>query len=157
VAVAANARILQTYVLVTGDVRTTEQLVDAGRYAYAHSCIFSETFPARHTARPREIVLVEFDRDLMAGEAIELAGAAGLAQPRYEDALYFGIQFPDVQRDHSVVFLHDPWYGYFGRRDVLMLWCNAGGRELGLEGFDDLLSKSCWFAFVRERSTTPEG
>ena len=33
---------------------------------------------------------------------------------------------------YPVVFLHDPWFGFFGRRDVLCLWSNAGRRELGL-------------------------
>jgi hypothetical protein len=47
------------------------------------------------------------------------------------------------------VFLHDPWLGFFGRRDVLCLWSNAGRRELGLEGFDDLWRRDYWFAFIR--------
>ena len=44
--------------------------------------------------------------------------------------------------------LHDPWVGYFGRRDVLCLWANAGRRELGLEGFDDTWGPAHRFAFV---------
>jgi len=47
-----------------------------------------------------------------------------------------------------VVFLHDPWVGFFGRRDVLCLWSNAGRRELGLEGFDDTWGPRHRFAFV---------
>ena len=142
---------LRSYRITTGDGRTTEELVEAGGYAYAHSCVFSENFPARHFggASTREIVLIELDHDVTADEAIEEAAALGLERPTYEDALYFGIEHPDVQRERPVVFLHDPWYGYFGRRDVLLLWTNAGGRELGLEGFDDLLSRAYWFAFVR--------
>ena len=54
-----------------------------------------------------------------------------------------------LQREHPVVFLHDPWFGYFGRRDVLCLWTNAGRRELGLEGIDDRWSPRYRFAFVR--------
>ena len=71
----------------------------------------------------------------------------GLERPTYEDALYFGIEHPDVQRERPVVFLHDPWFGYFGRRDVLCLWCNAGQRELGLEDFDGRWRVGCRFAF----------
>lgn len=48
-----------------------------------------------------------------------------------------------------MAFLHEPWVGFFGRRDVLCLWSNAGRRELGLEGFDDPWSRSHRFAFVR--------
>ena len=67
-------------------------------------------------------------------------------------ALYFGIQHPDVQRRHPVLFLHDPWLGFFGRRDVLCLWTNAGRRELGLEGFDDRWSPAYRFAFINPGS-----
>lgn len=143
---------MRSYRITTGDGRSTEELVEAGRYAYAHSCVYSENFPARHRGGPRtrEIVLLEFDHDVMAKDAIDAAIRLGLRCPDYEDALYFGIEHPDVQRERPVVFLHDPWYGYFARRDVLLLWTNVGGRELGLEGFDDPMSRDYWFAFVRE-------
>ena len=126
--------------------------MEAGNYAYAHSCVISENFPARSFGGPRtrQIVLLEFDHDVTADEATKAASKLGLERPKYEDALYFGNTFPDVQRERPVVFLHDPWYGYFGRRDVLLLWSNVGSRELGLEGFDDPLSRNYWFAFVRK-------
>ena len=73
---------------------------------------------------------------------------SGLGRPTYEDALRFGAAHPTVQEEHPVVFLHDPWVGYFGRRDVLCLWSNAGRRELGLEGFDDTWDSRYRFAFV---------
>ncbi len=131
--------------------RSTEELVAAGGYGYAHSCVSSENFPARRLdAEPvRELVLLEFGREVTSGEVLTRAAALGLERPLYEDALYFGAQHPDVQRDRPVVFLHDPWVGFFGRRDVLCLWCNAGRRELGLEGFDDPWSAAYRFAFVR--------
>ena len=91
---------------------------------------------------------MSFDRDVTATEALAEAARRGLAAPTYEDALCFGLEHPDVQRERPVVFLHDPWVGYFGRRDVLLLWSNAGRRELGLEGFDDPFSARYWFAFV---------
>jgi hypothetical protein len=113
--------------------------------------VTSEGFPARSFGGPlvREIVLVEFAGDVACEHAIAEAARLGLEVPTYEDALHFGIEHPDVQRAHMVIFPHDPWYGHFARRDVLCLWCNAGHRELGLEGFDDLWSKDARFAFVR--------
>ena len=124
--------------------------MEAGNYAYAHSCVTSENFPARHfgARRVREIILLEFDHDVTSAEAMAEAAQLGLKPPMYEDALYFGIEYPDVQRERPVVFLHDPWFGFFGRRDVLCLWSNAGRRELGLEGFDDPWSRNYRFAFV---------
>jgi hypothetical protein len=153
----STCRPARRYRITTGDGRSTEDLVKAGNYAYAHSCVFTENFPVRNLGGPwtREIVLLEFDRDVAAADAIEQAAAIGLERPAYEDALYFGIAHPDVQRERSVVFLHDPWHGYFGRRDVLLLWTNVGRRELGLEGFDDPLSCGYWFAFVRKVGSAP--
>jgi len=140
-----------SYRITTGDGRSTEELVEAGEYAYAHSCVTSENFPARHFdgRQAREIILVPFDHDVTSEEAIAEATQLGFERPTYEDALYFGIEYPDVQREHPVVFLHDPWFGFFGRRDVLCLWTNAGRRELGLEGFDDRWIRNSCFAFVR--------
>lgn len=140
-----------TYPIVIGDGRSTEELVEAGRYAYAHSCVTSDNFPARPVAgaRLREIVLLEFDHGVTADQVLAAAARAGLERPLYEDALHFGARYPDVQRGHPVVFLHDPWIGFFGRRDVLCLWSNGGRRELGLEGFDETWSPGHRFAFLR--------
>ena len=136
--------------ITIGDGRSTEELVEAGRYGYAHSAVISENFPTgAGPARTRDIVLLGFAREVTAAEALADATRRGLAAPTYEDALYFGIEHPDVQREAPVVFLHEPWVGYFGRRDVLLLWDNAGRRELGLEGFDDPFSAAYRFAFVR--------
>jgi hypothetical protein len=144
-------RIAATYRIATGDRQSTEELVEAGRYGYAHSCLVSENFPARPAAGPRdrEVVLLEFGREVTSAEAIAGAAALGLERPTYEDALHFGVQHPDVQRERPVLFLHEPWFGLAGRRDVLCLWSNAGRRELGLEGFDDAWSPRYRFAFVR--------
>ena len=124
--------------------------MEAGRYGYAHSAVLSENFPARHAGGRlvRELVLLEFDRPVTAPEVMGEAARRGLHAPTYEDALYFGIEHPDVQRAHPVLFLHEPWVGYFGRRDVLCLWDNAGRRELGLEGYDDTWDRHVRFAFV---------
>jgi hypothetical protein len=146
----ASPRVTGSYRITTGDGRSTEDLVETGGYGYAHSCVISENFPARRFEGPRvrEIVLLAFDRAVTAEEAIAGAFAGCLERPVYEDALYFGIEHPEAQRDGPIVFLHDPWFGYFGRRDVVSLWTNAGRRELGLEGFDDQWTTSARFAFV---------
>lgn len=124
--------------------------MEAGRYGYVHSCVSSDNFPASFgPKRVREIALLVLGRDATSEEAIAEAARLGLERPTYEDALHFGIEHPDAQRDRPVVFLHDPWFGFFGRRDVLCLWENGGRRELGLEGFDDLWSERHCFAFVR--------
>lgn len=137
------------YRITVGDGRSTEELVAAGQYAYAHSCVITENFPVRDVTGTgvRDVTLLEFDCELTSEEALAQASELGLDRPTYEDALYFGIQYPEVQRERPVVFLHEPWFGYFGRRDVLCLWTNAGRRELGLEGFDDGWSANYRFGF----------
>jgi hypothetical protein len=134
-----------------GDGRSTEELVEAGKYGYAHSCVTSDNFPARRSRERavREVVLVDLDHEGTTPEVMTKAARLGLEPPVYEDALYFGVEYPEVQRERPVVFLHDPWLGFFGRRDVLCLWSNAGRRELGLEGFDDLWRREYRFAFIR--------
>ena len=110
----------------------------------------SDNFPARRwPASVREVVLVGLDHDGTTPAVMAAAARLGLVPPVYEDALYFGAQYPDTQHAGPIVFLHDPWLGFFGRRDVLCLWSNAGRRELGLEGFDDRWSSEYRFAFVR--------
>ena len=142
-----------SYRITVGDGRSTEALVAAGRYGYAHSAVIGENFPARHDGgrRVRAIVLLAFDREVSVHDVLAEAARRELQAPTYEDALYFGIEHPEAQREAPIVFLHEPWVGYFGRRDVLCLWDNAGRRELGLDGYDDTWHRGCRFAFV-----TPE-
>jgi len=137
------------YRITRANPGSTEQLVEAGGYGYAHSCVTSENFPARaKTVGPAEIVLIGFEGVVTAAEVLTEAARRGLGRPTYEDALHFGAEHPEAQREHAIVFLHEPWVGYFGRRDVLCLWSNAGRREMGLEGFDDPFGPHCRFALV---------
>lgn len=141
---------LETYRITVGGCRSTEELVAAGGYGYAHSAVVSENFPVRFASAEtlRDIALVHFDRAVTTEEALAEAAPRGFVPPTYEDALCFGAQHPGVQCNGPVVFLHDPWVGYFGRRDVLCLWWNAGRRELGLEDFDTPWGTDCRFAFT---------
>jgi hypothetical protein len=58
------------------------------------------------------------------------AARRGLQAPTYEDALYFGIAHPDAQREAPIVFLHEPWVGYFDAGRALS-GDKRGRRELG--------------------------
>ena len=141
----------KTYPVTLGDGRTTEDLVAAADYGYCHSQVISLNFPVRSfVEKPvRKIVLLNFDHPVSAEEATTEAAKLGLDRPYYEDALYFSIEYPDVQLDGPVGFLHDLWLGNHGRRDASCLWANACRRELGLDGFDDLWAPNYRLAFVR--------
>ena len=147
----AAGRVSRGYRITIGDGRATEALVAAGDYGYAHSCVTSDNFPVRRpdTVAVREVVLLGFARGVTSEEAVAEAARLGLERPIYEDALAFGAAYPAVQVEGPVVFLHDPWFGFFGRRDVISLWCNAGRRELGLEGFEGPWNADWRFGFVR--------
>ena len=149
---------MTVYPITLGDGRTTEELVAAANYGYCHSQVISDNFPNRPFSgrMPREIVLLSFDHPVLSEEATTAAAKQGLDRPYYEDALYFGVQYPEVQLAGPVAFLHDPWLGNHGRRDTICLWNNAGRRELGLEGFDDLWAPHYRLAFVRG-VRTPSG
>ena len=134
-----------------GDGRTTEELVLAGNYNYTNHNINSRNFPVRRTTSvSREIVLLEFDREISSEEAIVEAANHGLEQPVYEDALYCGVEHPEVQRERPVVFLHEPCRYPYGPLDVLSLWGYAGDRGLDLLSFGNRWLREYRFAFVRK-------
>ena len=150
---------MTVYHITLGDGRTTEELVAAANYGYCHSQVISENFPARpfNSKTVREIVLLSFDHPVSSKEATAEAAKQGLERPLYEDALYFGIEYPEVQLEGPVAFPHDPWLGNHGRRDAICLWNNAGRRELGLVGFDDLWAPNYRLAFVRTSAVDSDG
>lgn len=123
----------------------------AGNYGYAHSCIESANFPARQSGSQttRKIVLLQFEHEITTEEALAEAARLGLQRPMYEDALHFGIDYPEMQREGPIAFLHEPWYGFYGRRDVLCLWINSGRRELGVDDFDDAWTQNYRLAFFQ--------
>ena len=147
---------MDIYPINAGDGRSTEELVEAGNYAWAHSQAVTANFPARQFGMGgvREIVLLAVGRQVSTEEMISEAAGMDRERPTYEDALYFGVQHPQVQLDGPVAFLHEPWEGFYGRRDCFCLWSNDGRRELGLEGFDDPWSADYRFGFLRRAVAT---
>ena len=95
----------------------------AAKYGYCHSQVLSDNFPARpfNGKTLREIVLLTFDRPMSSEDAIAEVAKQGLERPYYDDALYFGIKYPEAQLEAPVAFLHDPWLGNHGRRDAMPL------------------------------------
>lgn len=133
--------------------KTTEEVVVLGAYNYVNPNIASQNFPLRpQFMGPREIVLLEFDHDVISEEAIAEAARQGLERPVYEDALRFGAEHPEVQRERPVAFLHEPWRDPYGDLVVLCLWSDAGDRRFGLGWFDDGWLRVFRFAFVRKSS-----
>ena len=141
----------KVYRITIGDGRTTEDLVRDGKYDYANTYVTSVNFSLRpQFMGPREVVLLEFDHDVSSEEAIAEAAKQDLEQPVYEDALRFGVEYPEVQRERPVVFLHEPVRDPSGDLSVLYLWGSAGDRRLNLDWFVFRWYRRYRFAFVRK-------
>jgi len=137
--------------LMVGGNRTTEEMVKAGKYDWSNGGITSKNFPMRpRPAGKRIIELIELDHGPTSEEVLAEAERLGLERPVYEDALFFGEQFPEKQRERPIVFLHEPWQGPGGRLDVLVLRSDSVGRDLRLAWFDGGWSRHYVFAFVRK-------
>ena len=107
-------------------------------------------FPiAPHEPEEREIVLVKFQHDPTSEEVLAEFERRGLERPTTEDALVFGVTYPDEQRKRLVVFLHEPVRAY-GHRHVLVLHGLARERYLSLSWFVAWRARSCGFAAVRK-------
>jgi hypothetical protein len=139
------------HLIIGSKNRTTEEMVEAGKYDWANDDVNSKNFPMRpRPAGKRVIELIEFDHDVSSEEALEEARKQGLEQPDYEDALDFGEQFPEIQRKRPIVFLHKPWQDPDGNLRVLVLSGDSSLRELRLAWFDHGWDRRCVFAFVRK-------
>ena len=129
----------------------TSDLVALGRYDWSNDWITNERFSlAKHDPVVRTIELIEFDHDPTSEKVLGEFGRRGLERPTYEDALYFGIQYPEEQRKHPVVFLHEPVLDPDGDRDVLVLGGDADRRRLSLYWFGDRWGRDYVFAGVRK-------
>src|SRR3989338_3545012 len=96
---------------------TTSELIRCGRYDWVNNWITDERFPiAKHAQKLQKIELVGFDHDPTSEEVLEDFIRRGLKRPTYEDGLCFGVQCPEEQRRHPIVFLHEPVQGSGGYR-----------------------------------------
>jgi hypothetical protein len=135
--------------IMVGGRMTTEQVVETGKYDWVNSNINSRNFPMRPRPAGQQVVieLLEFDYDPSTEQVLKEARKRGLERPVYEDALFFGEQFPEEQRKYPVVFLHEDPYGRLG---VIVLYGNSSKRHLNLNNFRRSWGRRCRFAFVRK-------
>lgn len=129
---------------------SASELVKRGRYNWVNYEITDSRFPIEsHAPVSRTIELVEFDRDSNSEEMLAEFARRGLERPTYEDAFAFGIVYPEEQRKHSVVFLHEP-VQVGDNYDVLVLDGYDRDRYLRLRWLDYGWSRRCVFAAVRK-------
>ena len=151
VIVKCVCQVKNAFRIMTEGTRTTDGVIAAGNYDWKNDRVNGENFPMRPMPEgPREIVFLEFDHDPGSEEVLAEAARQGLERPRYEDALFFGEQYPEEQRKAPIVFLHEPWESPGRGLDVLVLRCRGRSRSLHLSCFFSRWFRRCRFAFVRK-------
>lgn len=151
-------RMKKIFQIVVGGNRTTEEVIKAGKYDWVDPHIDSKSFPIE--SRRNDEVTIEIMEDsafdLSSEEAIRDADIfRGLERPSYEDALFFGEQFPEEQkRRREIVFLHTPWRDSSINDYVLALLSTSRGRELRLFPFNSKWHHSVAFAFRKPNPTS---
>jgi hypothetical protein len=129
---------------------TASELVRRGKYDWVNNWITDEHFPiVEHIPQNRRIELISFGYDPDSEAVFREFSRKGLERPTYEDVFYFGIQNPEEQKRHSIVFLHEPVVSSGGGRYVLVLYGISSRRDLGFNWFDDRWSRGFVFAGVR--------
>ncbi len=121
------------------------EAVNAGNYAGVNSSITSQNFPStRHGQTQLEIVLVRYDRRMTSEEVLGALDKEGLRPAELPEFLAFGAEYPEVQRQFSIVGLGSVWKDRKGYRNVPCLYEASEARYLDLHWWDD-----GWYSFSR--------
>lgn len=126
----------ETFVLNLDPTIPLEEQIQRGNYDYINpnfnTCNFQLTLSGK-----REIILYDPRGSVSSEEMIRRMGADGRVPATLDDAVAFGVQFPDRQRENHLVFLGTIWSGarrvpalsdwYFGRGLCLCLFGRGWG------------------------------
>jgi len=125
--------------------------VDAGNYAGVNSSITSQNFPStRHGQAEVDIILVRFDRRMTSEEVLNGLDKDGLRAAELPEFLAFGAQYPELQRQFSIVGLGSVWKDRKGYRNVPCLYEASEARYLDLHWWDDGWYSYSRFAAIRK-------
>lgn len=142
-------RTAKTFSITCEGIKASE-LVKRGKYDWVNDSITDKLFPIeKHTPVSRVIELVKFNHNPTSEEVLAEFERLGLERPTCEDAFIFGIAYPEEQRKHPVVFLHET-VRVGGGRCVLVLRERDHGRDLDLHWFDRGWRRFCVFAAARK-------
>lgn len=129
---------------VNYDLPLTEA-IDAGNYAGVNSSITSQNFPpTKHGKTDLEIILVRYDRRMTSEEVLSALDKEGLRPVELPEFLAFGAEYPELQRQFSIVGLGSVWKDRKGYRNVPCLYEASEARYLDLHWWDD-----GWYSFSR--------
>jgi len=144
-----NKGVGNTFSITCNGIKTSV-LVKRGQYDWTNASIGDTLFSIKkHKPVTRQIELVEFDHTVTSEEVLAEFARRGLERPTYEDGLVFGVMYPEEQRKHPVVFLHEA-VQVSGHRSVLVLNESVGMRHLSLVWFGGRWFRFYVFAAVRK-------
>lgn len=137
----------KTFQLIDSKYKTVEEALLAGKYDRSNPEINDCNFRFRERFSERRLIkFVKYCFDYK--EIFYEAKKQGLERPTFEDALNFGAQYPNVQRNWPLIFLHEP---YHSDRRVVVLFGDSSYRSITLGYFDGELSCDCLYPFVVRR------
>jgi hypothetical protein len=135
---------------VNYDLPLTEA-VEAGMYQGVHSAITSQNFPStRHGQAQLEIILVRYGRRMTSEEVLCELEKEALRPAELPEFLAFGAEYPEIQRQFSVVGLGSVWRDKKGYRNVPCLYEASEARYLDLHWWDDGWYSYSRFAAIRK-------
>ena len=144
-------RLLKTLTITCEGNATAEELVVRGQYTLSNKLITNQRFPLQpHAPIPRTLELLLVDREWSWEDGLAILTDRHLDRPTPEDCFYTGIQHPDEQRAHAIVFPHEPVRGGYGGPVVLVLIGIVGDRRLHLGCTASRWDRHCVLAGVRK-------
>ena len=144
-------RLLKTLTITCEGNATAEELVVRGQYTLSNKLITNQRFPLQpHAPIPRTLELLLVDREWSWEDGLAILTDRHLDRPTPEDCFYTGIQHPDEQRAHAIVFPHEPVRGGYGGPVVLVLIGIVGDRRLHLGCTARRWDRHCVLAGVRK-------
>ncbi len=140
----------EVFIINVNGNRTTEQILSVSNFIYTDFRINNQDLPMRPQQGSREIVLISMSDSFTYQDALIKLNKLGLEQPVYEDALFFGEQYPEKSFKFSVMFPHEPISGPNGRLDIMSLICDVGGRLYALYQTDTVWDSETLIIGVRK-------
>lgn len=138
----------KTYIVQRNNVFDLQEFLDSAHCelgGYAKEFISSEDFSANNANEEIKFKLVSFEKDLLIVDILKEIQDAGYTLPQAQDAVWFASQYPNVQKDFPIAFLHTPWVRPETRgENVLILRSYGDVRYLHMHLFD-----SRWYSHVR--------
>lgn len=122
-----------------------EDRIARGKYDRVNSDIMEKNFPIDIPADYSvEHKLFHFDRNISSQYAIKEMEKEGFRPAKIAELLTFGEQYPETQRQFSIVALGSVWRDLDGSRHVPVLYSYGSPRKLDLHWFEN-----DWYANYR--------